>query len=99
MYLEINVNSSHDNRSHHSSMFQTYNSSLPLIAVALVGAMRLPQVLEQVRVIRNNPMGQMVPMVMCLDDQKSNPVRPGALKLANLLDIKVAFVDSQVKRG
>jgi len=53
--------------------------------VALVGGRRLPQVLEQVRIIRSNSGGQRTPMVMCIDGNNQE-----AMLLAGLLNITIA---------
>lgn len=64
------------------------SSSLPVIAVVLVGGYRLRQVLQQVRTIRQHPAGQWVPMILCLDTGREE-----AEHFARLLNISVAVDD------
>lgn len=74
---------------------QVLNSSQPIIAVALVGVLRVPQVLNQIRTIRRNSGGQRTPIVMCLDGRHPEPEH-----LARLLNISVAIYDEErVKTG
>uniref|UniRef100_A0A6A7G4M2 Protein O-linked-mannose beta-1,2-N-acetylglucosaminyltransferase 1-like n=1 Tax=Hirondellea gigas TaxID=1518452 RepID=A0A6A7G4M2_9CRUS len=74
---------------------EIHNNSIPIIAIALVGAQRLPQVLQQIFAVRSNAAGQRVPLLMCLDGNNQQ-----AEHFARLLNVTVAInIANRFKKG